>query len=90
MERTLVLVQLTFNVLMFIALVALACRVRGPAERRRTPSRRPLATTPAAAPVAAGVTATLADLVAGADAKELAAEAELRRRLERFRQRAVS
>ena len=91
MDRTFVLLQLAFNILMFTALAVLAWRMR---ERRpargasRGGARAPEAhrePTPAALPLPPA----LAELVDRAEEKELAAEAALRARLSRFRERAA-
>ncbi len=89
-----VLLQLAFNTLMFVALVALAWRTRD--RRARAPRRAEVhiadaanAPGPALRTVAARPAPALDDLVAQAEQKELAAEAALRARLARFKDRAA-
>jgi hypothetical protein len=92
MSRNLVLLQLAFNIVMLVALLALAWR--GQRSRERQPHRAPRAVArPAAVRAAQPESApppALDDLVEQAEQKELAAEAALRTRFARFRARAAS
>lgn len=87
MNETFVLLQLGFNIVMFIALVALAWRTRSLATARgKRRDRSPAPSMPKAVPAPS----MLDDLVAEADERELAAEAALRARLAQFKNRAIS
>ncbi len=92
--RDFVLLQLAFNLLMFVALVALAWRTRD--RRSRAPRRAEVRiadaareAAPAMRAVAAMAAPALDELVERAEQKELAAEAALRARLARFKDRAA-
>ncbi len=98
MNPNLLILQLAFNALMLAGLAALAWRDMG--RRRRNPAtpaprRQAIATMPKLTPVAAPASVKdeslggLADLVRSAEEKELAAEAQLRDRIARFRTRAA-
>jgi hypothetical protein len=86
MNEKLVLLQLVFNFVMFVALAVVVWRTRGLAGRRREKARR---RTPAEVPAPAPVLG-LDALVAQAEQTELAAEAALRARIAQFKNRAVS
>ena len=86
MTERLILLQLVFNFVMFVALAGLVWRTRGLAGKRREKARR---RAPAAVPAPAPILG-LDALVAQAEQTELAAEAALRARIAQFKNRAVS
>lgn len=105
MNQTFLLLQLAFNALMLIGLVTLAFRdrnrtVKAKARRRAVeaaqsqPQPSPVLRNPGLLalqdlPASAAHAGPLDDLVAAAERKELAAEATLKARMDRFRERAA-
>lgn len=92
--RTLLLLQLGFNILMLAALIGLARQGRKPTEKpAKTKGRgklltvRETAAMTAPPPSAAPTNGPLGEWIERVDARELAAEAALRARLARYGQR---
>lgn len=94
-SERLVLFQLCFNIVMFMALGVLAWKVfrmagEGAADAGRQDKQRGAKKKSAgASPAPPALPPALEDLVASAEQRELAAEAELRSRLSKYQDRSI-